>query len=182
MQSLGLCAVCVSNTLSFVMPQNETSCISCCISVLAFIFCLKCSRRADIASVCLDYLDMCSEILAIHCYLGVRALVGKVKGRGKPHAGALSVSLACCLFSGLSWALSVWPPVCGRPELEPPAYQHTLQLRPFQTHRVCRPIQTTLWCCEIMFKPKTKVGKTESYKCWFDPAVVNTKAPIQIWK
>lgn len=102
---------------------------------------------------------------------------GEVKGRGKPHAGALSVSLACCLFSGLSWALSVWPPVCGRPELEPPAYQHTLPLRPFQTHRVCRPIQTTLRCCEIMFTPETNVGKTESYKCWFDPAVVNTIAP-----
>lgn len=26
----------------------------------------------------------------------------KVKEKGKPHAGALSVSLACCLFRGLS--------------------------------------------------------------------------------
>lgn len=26
----------------------------------------------------------------------------KVKEEGKPHAGALPVSLACCLFSGLS--------------------------------------------------------------------------------
>lgn len=103
---------------------------------------------------------------------------GEVKGRGKPHAGALSVSLACCLFSGLSWALSVWPPVCGRPELEPPAYQHTLPLRPFpdaQGLPANSNYTSMLW--NHVYACVTNVGKTESYKCWFDPAVVNTKAP-----
>lgn len=51
-----------------------------------------------VVSVCM-YLQV-----FISCDLMVVGFRGKVKGRRtvKVHAGTLSVSLACCLFSGLS--------------------------------------------------------------------------------
>lgn len=50
-------------------------------------------------SVHVELYDYCRSFKYLLIFQDIRE---RVKEEGKPHAGALSVSLACCLFSGLS--------------------------------------------------------------------------------